>query len=563
MNYHRLGALAVAVTTVAVAAGASTSASFLPDTEELRLAVTVDQIRAHQAAWQDIADRHGHTRAAGSPGYDASVDYVVQTLRNAGYDDVVTQEFTFVDFYLQDPSGAGMVLSRQVDDATDADTDANAITEYTLGLDYVYMENSDPGDVTAPVVPVDLLFSDDVDVRKQSTSGCESSDFEDLLLPSGSNAWIALMQYGGCEQGRKAENAAKAGAVAAIIMEAGDFPLLSDIGKDYKGGIPVFVVGYSLGVEWTNAVANATETETPVVLHMVSAVVRQQVTTSNVWADYTYSTDTDTQTETGMIVVGAHMDSVRNGPGVNDNGSGAGAILEIASQIKALDMQKQPCRPVRFVWFSGEEVGRLGSIHYVDQLTSTDVKKMEAYVNVDMIGSPNYVRFVYDGDGSNLTQEDKDQGQFLVGPPGSDLIEQTFLDYFQALGQEAEPWPMRHGKSDYSAFSDVGVPVGGVISFNFGLKTDREQAIYGGEASVSYDTCYHQECDDLNNTNNVAIGELSGAIAHTVLALAMRNCSINTNAEEEAPMSRAPTSAHGGSLTVLGAVTVVACWCLL
>ena len=75
-------------------------------------------------------------------------------------------------------------------------------------------------------------------------------------------------------------------------------------------------------------------------------------TTSNVIAE---TTGGDPE---NVIVVGAHLDSVGVGAGVNDNGSGSATILEIAEQMKKVKARNT----VRFIWFGAEESGLLGSL---------------------------------------------------------------------------------------------------------------------------------------------------------------------------------------------------------
>ena len=70
-----------------------------------------------------------------------------------------------------------------------------------------------------------------------------------------------------------------------------------------------------------------------------------------------------------VVVVGAHLDSVVEGPGINDNGSGSSTILEIAEQMSALKLTKKLQRPVRFAFWGAEESGLLGSEHYVANLS--------------------------------------------------------------------------------------------------------------------------------------------------------------------------------------------------
>jgi Zn-dependent M28 family amino/carboxypeptidase len=206
--------------------------------------------------------------------------------------------------------------------------------------------------------------------------------------------------------------------------------------------------------------------------------------------------------------VGAHLDSVSAGPGINDNGSGSSTILEIAEEMAELGITNR--QQVRFAFWGAEELGLLGSEHYVDQLSEEELQSIWANLNFDMVGSPNYVRFVYDGDGSAGPP---------AGPPGSGQIEQVFTQYFASQGLESEPTPFS-GRSDYGPFIAVGIPAGGLFSGAEGIKTEEQAAIYGGTAGVAYDPCYHQACDTITNLNTKALFEMGDATAHAVLTLA-------------------------------------------
>ena len=141
-------------------------------------------------------------------------------------------------------------------------------------------------------------------------------------------------------------------------------------------------------------------------------------------------------------MVGAHLDSVEEGPGINDNGSGSGTILEIAEEIA--ELPRNPRNRIRFAWWGAEEAGLVGSTAYVaDLIESGDIDDIEANLNFDMLASPNFVRFVYDGDNST--------GEGAVGPPGSAEIEQVFLDHFESAGLETTPTAF-DGRSDYGPF---------------------------------------------------------------------------------------------------------------
>jgi Zn-dependent M28 family amino/carboxypeptidase len=207
---------------------------------------------------------------------------------------------------------------------------------------------------------------------------------------------------------------------------------------------------------------------------------------------------------------------VEEGPGINDNGSGSAAILEIAKQMSNLGIK--PTNRVRFAWWGAEEFGLLGSEYYVSTLPKAELKNLMLNLNFDMIGSPNFVRFVYDGDGS---------GTGTSGPNGSGSIENVFTDYFSGLGLAAEPTAF-DGRSDYLAFIDRGIPAGGLFSGAEGIKTAQQAAIYGGAAGVAYDSCYHQACDSYpSNLNDTSLDQLGDAVAHAILQFAMTTSSVN------------------------------------
>jgi Zn-dependent M28 family amino/carboxypeptidase len=218
--------------------------------------------------------------------------------------------------------------------------------------------------------------------------------------------------------------------------------------------------------------------------------------------------DSPTGSADRVVVVGAHLDSVIAGPGINDNGSGSSTILEIAEEMAELGIRNR--QQVRFAFWGAEELNLLGSEHYVNTLSDDDLGKIVANLNFDMLGSPNYVRFVYDGDGSDTP---------TAGPPGSAQIESIFNQYFASQGLATEPTAF-DGRSDYGPFIAVGIPAGGLFSGAEGEKTAEEAAIYGGTAGAPYDPCYHQACDTTNNLNTKALFELGDAAAHATMTLA-------------------------------------------
>ena len=368
---------------------------------------------------------------------------------------------------------------------------------YAEGTDYDLMSQTDPGDVSGSVTAVDL----DLGLGNSSTSGCEPEDF--IGFPAGH---IALLQRGTCAFGLKGDNAAAAGAVGAIIFNQGNTPERMDLingtlGSGYSGAIPVFFATYDRGVEWNS---------TPgLVLHMIADVLRGEATSFNVLAE---SQDGDPN---NVVMVGAHLDSVNDGPGIQDNGSGSAAILEVAEQMAKV----KPRNQVRIAWWGAEESGLVGSTYYVNNLTQEEQDDITLYLNFDMIGSPNHVFFIYDGD-------DSDGVGAGPGPEGSAQIEELFESYYTQVGKPFKGTDFS-GRSDYGPFIAVGIPSGGLFTGAEGIKTPEEVELWGGTAGDQYDPCYHLACDTFDNINLEALDVNSDAVAFATLQYTMNTESIN------------------------------------
>jgi len=189
-----------------------------------------------------------------------------------------------------------------------------------------------------------------------------------------------------------------------------------------------------------------------------------------------------------VLVVGAHLDSVPAGPGINDDGSGTAMLLAQAEAMAKNKHGKNLRQKIRFGWWGAEEEGLIGSSYYASHLSDAEVKKIDGMLDYDMLASQNYVRFLYDGDGSD--------NPGLEGPPGSGLIEKVQDDWFKSKGQATDRVPF-DGRSDYVGFTDRGIPAGGIFAGAEQPKTAEQEAIYGGAAGSAYDVCYHEICDDL------------------------------------------------------------------
>ena len=177
----------------------------------------------------------------------------------------------------------------------------------------------------------------------------------------------------------------------------------------------------------------------------------------------------------------------------------------------------KPRNKVRFAWWGAEESGLVGSNYYIANLTPDELDKIALSLNFDMVGSPNYVRFVYDGSGNEFG---------LAGPPGSAAVQSLFADFYAARGLASEPTQIDF-RSDYAAFFNAGIPFGGLFTGAEGIKTPAQAAIYGGTAGAQYDPCYHQACDTYANNSDEILDLNADAIAYATLQYAMSTETVN------------------------------------
>ncbi|WP_167043471.1 M28 family metallopeptidase [Salinibacterium sp. ZJ454] len=437
--------------------------------------VDADGAMEHLEAFQQIADENGGTRAAGLPGYEASVEYVTDTLEAAGWNVTIDEfDFTFVG-----PSTLTQL------------TPVNA--EYETGP----FTGSGPGDVTAAVTAVDIQLG----LGNTSNSGCEAADFAGFLAGS-----IALIQRGTCTFDVKALNAEAAGAAGVIIFNQGNAAtadrqdlIVGTLGGPSIVGIPVVGASYEQGVALSQAGSTA----------HVFVPAPEQRPQKNVIAELP-GTNTN-----NVVMAGAHLDSVQAGPGINDNGSGSASLLELAQNLSKV----KPENTVRLAWWGAEEAGLLGSQAYVDGLSQAEKDRIALYLNFDMVASPNYIFMIYDGDQSGFAAP-------VVVPEGSVQIEDLFESYFTSVGQPYDDAEFS-GRSDYEAFILAGIPAGGLFTGAEVIKTAEQQAIWGGVAGESYDQCYHQACDTIDNVSVEALDVNIDAIALSVLTYSYSTESVN------------------------------------
>jgi Zn-dependent M28 family amino/carboxypeptidase len=467
-----VGALGAAALVASLAVPA-TAAPANPQRLAERLVRQADGADAnrHLIAFQRIADRNGGNRAANTPGYDASVDYVARQLRQAGFK-VSTPEFTYEE---------EVAVTNEV-----------RLGDATFVADKLEFSPLTPvGGLTAPLAAV-------ADVPADATPGCEATDFAGQDF----TGTIAVVRRGACNFSVKADNAAAAGAVGVVIANNVEAPL-TNVTLGAPGAVPVGGVTQSDG---TALIAAAGQVAT---LELVYEDVTR--TQRNVIA----------QTRTGrtdnVVMAGAHLDSVEVGPGINDNGTGTAGLLEVALEMGGSPSVKNA---VRFGFWGAEELGLIGSTEYVRSLSFEQQLDIALYLNFDMIGSPNAAYFVYDGD-------DSDGVGAGAGPYGSAQIERTFTDFFaQRLDVPTEGTDFS-GRSDYGEFIAVGIPAGGLFTGAEGVKTADQAAKWGGTAGVAYDPCYHAACDTLGNVDRTAFDRNIDAVAWSVGIYALSTADVN------------------------------------
>ena len=421
--------------------------------------VRADAVMGHLQKLQDIADANGGNRALGTPGYAASVDYVANALRDKGFD-VTTDEFEVKLPYADEPSVT-----------VDGQSVKAAPLNYTIG--------APAGGLSARLVPA----------RVDDSPGCTASDYDGLDVKGA----VVLVDRGTCPFGVKQTVAADRGAVALIVANNEDAPTGGGtLGEETDVKIPVVTIGKADGAR-----LRAKPGETVLKLNAGVRVER----TRNVVA----------QTRTGstrdVVMAGAHLDSVPEGPGINDNGSGAAAILETALQLGS----SPPVRnAVRFAFWGAEEEGLMGSANYVSSLDVDALKDIALYLNFDMLASPNPGYFTYDGDQSAPPTDAVPRV-----PEGSAGIERMLGAYLRGAGKEPKDTDF-NGRSDYDAFTRAGIPAGGLFAGAEEKKSREEADLWGGEADQPFDANYHKPGDNVDNIDRTALEIQGRGVAYAV-----------------------------------------------
>ncbi|VUC30241.1 unnamed protein product [Clonostachys rosea] len=442
--------------------------------------ITENQLQSDLWNLWKIANDNGGNRAFGLPGYNASSEFVLERFVDRFHKkfDTITQTFTHRFATTNSISLTG--------------PEGEDVRVETL----LYNNPTDlPGGATGNLValPID-------DTRG---SGCYEDQWEGIDVTDK----IVLIKRGICAIADKLRFAKNLGAKAAVLINnvPGESISSATLSAENYGKIaPVGVVTYEKGYEWKARVDAGEELEVTLIVDAIS----EDRETWNIIAE-TKEGDPD-----NVILLGAHLDGVESGPGINDDASGVVALLQIAESFEHYVGIKNK---VRFAFWGAEESGLIGSLYYGSQLTEEEADKIRFYYNYDMIGSlaPQYVVYAD-------TDAHKSGGQFL-------------FDYLTEKGYPAQ-WGGFGSSSDYVAFLDLGIPSSGLFT----------------GAGSPYDVCYHLACDDLTNINweALTINTKAAGRAAAELALSLDNVPPREKASASISGTREITSKDGKNITV-------------
>ncbi|TFL00940.1 hypothetical protein BDV98DRAFT_100343 [Pterulicium gracile] len=400
---------------------------------------TVKQLEKTLRALQKAADDNGGNRAFGLPGYDASVDHIWSQLQKF-------DKLKAFKIWKQEFTG----LWNQITVHEFSVNGEEAIKPSGL----TYSPSTPEGGLEAELVAI----PGDAKPCSAEEIAATGIDVTDKIL---------LIERGRCPDATtfagKVKAASGAGAIAAIIYNSEDANIT---GGTLSAPNPEYIPAGLIQRQQALALRERILAGETLVAHYAQTQLFENRTTVNVFAE------TKAGNPNNVVMVGAHLDGVQAGPGINDDGSGTALILELYRTL-APTAWLTPNK-LRFAWWGAEENGLVGSKHYVQTLPAKDVNSLLTYLNFDMVSKGFYG--VFDGDGSEFG---------LVAPKGSDAIEKLFQNHFERKGLKVTPAAL-NGGSDYVHFlQDIGKPVGGLFT----------------GTGVNEDPCYHQLCDTIDNPN--------------------------------------------------------------
>jgi Zn-dependent M28 family amino/carboxypeptidase len=432
------------------------------DAADIASSITEDGLRSRLDALAAVSDADAGYRAVGTAGYDAAADLVDGDLRDAGW---TVHSHSFFMPAFADPGGSELVVGG---------------TTFAL-RDILPLIYAPPGDVSGPVVAIDWAGG----ALGPTGKGCAVGDYG--ALPAGA---IVVVRSGPCyrrDQILAAQDAGAAGFVAAY-PQAGPGAALRPTLID-PTGLRIPAVGASRPV--AEAMVQAAEVNGTA--HLVTDASSERASTRSIVADLPGS-------DPGRVVMlGAHLDSVVDGPGINDNGSGVAALLELADALGG----RVPGATIRLAFWAGEELGLRGSSQYLRDRSQDERDRIVAYLNADMLASPNGIAGVYDEPRA---------------AQGSAAIRDLLMSAVERHGGAPEPVDVGGG-SDHQPFIQAGIPTGGVFSGANEVISAAQAQASGAREGQPADPCYHQPCDDGSALDITLARRLAAALADVAVQL--------------------------------------------
>jgi Zn-dependent M28 family amino/carboxypeptidase len=470
-----------------------------PDTTALRNAVTRAEILRYEQRLNAIALSNENTRLTASTGNWESLNFVVGQLRQMGYNPSVVPYVNGSNPNTWSERTAP-VLERTLTDGT-TKTYVNNLGNTG---DFSQMTWGHTGELTAKVIPVDRITIPPVGAADGNRSGCRMADF-----PAAVKDNIALIQRGGCTFLEKAINARANGAKAVFIMNEGQTNRTQPgtttngttftrvAGQTYPG-LMAATLSYATGKEFYDAA----QAGTPLTVHFkTDNNINQRI-------DYDVIAETPSGDPNRVLQVGAHIDGVAAGPGINDDGTGTAMNLTIAHALMKLGTPLK--YKIRFGWFSGEEQGLFGSQFFVNELNTQQTANTLAMLDYDMIASTNWLPFVY-------TDCDRSVPNNTCPPPNTEgVLGGHHIDYLKSKLNIDSVAYVFDNRSDYAQWRTRGVPATGLYTGAEGIKTAAQAAAYGGQATIQADPCYHEWCDTVFNLSQFGLDEFSKVLADAI-----------------------------------------------
>ena len=431
-----------------------------PSREEVVAGITEEGLRARLEELAAATGEAAGYRSAGSEGYERAAILVEDHLTDAGWSVTST---TYDAPAVVDDAASSLEVA---DDRFGAD-------------DLRPLLLSPTGDVTGPVVALNGAPG----TAERPGAGCAPGDYPDLPQSA-----VVLVPPGGCFRRDQLLAAQQAGAGAFVTYSPGvpeGVLLRPTLGRAEGLTIP----GAWVSEEAAAALAAAAGDDA----HLVLTARTENRPTRSVVGELPGSGDE-------VVLLGAHLDSVVDGPGANDDGSGVAALLEIARSLGS-DGRRAT---VRVAFWSGEELGLLGSSRYVSTLSDDERAAIVVYGNADMLASPNGFAGVYDEAGA---------------AEGSEAAHDLLRDAVERAGGTPLPVDL-HGGSDHRPFALAGIATAGLFSGAVEPVTDEQAEASGATAGEPADPCYHQPCDDLDNVDLDLARLLTAALADFTVRVA-------------------------------------------